>query len=77
MNHKNVLLFGGGVLLFLATFCNGQGHGHGHGDGRAIPVTIWTDEFEVFAEHPFVVAGEPAAFVTNVTELKTIAPLTE
>lgn len=82
MNHKNVLLFGGGVLLFLATLCHGQGHGHdhgahGHGDERAIPFTVWTDEFEVFAEHPFVVAGEPAAFVTHVTELKTFAPRTE
>jgi cobalt-zinc-cadmium efflux system membrane fusion protein len=49
-------------------------HGHGHGDERAIPFTVWTDTFEVFAEHPFVVVGTPAAFVTHVTELKTFAP---
>ncbi len=69
------------ALLFLLPICSAQDHGHdhgahGHGDGRAIPFTVWTDVFEVFAEHPFVVVGTPAAFVTHVTDLKTFAPRT-
>ena len=82
MSHKNVVLPGSLILLFLTTLCHAQGHGHdhgahGHGDERAIPFTVWTDEFEIFAEHPYVVAGAPAPFVTHVTELKTFAPRTE
>ncbi|MHC4542841.1 MAG: hypothetical protein ACYS74_24215, partial [Planctomycetota bacterium] len=83
MNPKNTLLPGCLALLFLMTLCHAQGHGHdhgahghGHGDERAISFTVWTDTFEIFAEHPFLVVGTPAPFVTHVTELKTFAPRT-
>ncbi len=71
------------VLLFFGTFCRAQGdahdhgsHGHAHGDERSIAFTVWTDTFEIFAEHPFVVVGQSAPFVTHVTELKTFLPRT-
>ena len=51
--------------------------GHSHGDERAVPMTIWTERFEVFLEHPYVVAGEAAAFVTHVTELASFGPRKE
>ena len=81
VNRKRLFVF---VLLLLVSpsFAEDQGHdhgphGHAHGDERAIPFTVWTDSFEIFAEHPFVVVDTPAAFVTHVTELKTFAPRTE
>jgi len=84
MNQKHTLSLCGLALFVVASWCYGQdhghdhgAHGHAHGDERAIPFTVWTDTFEIFAEHPFLVVGTPAAFVTHVTELKTFAPRTE
>ena len=84
MSRKNTILLSSLALLFLMTLCYAQDHGHDHGasghdhgDERTIPFTVWTDTFEIFAEHPFVVVGTPAPFVTHVTELKTFAPRTQ
>ncbi|MFC1765138.1 efflux RND transporter periplasmic adaptor subunit [Planctomycetota bacterium] len=51
-----------------------DGHGHGHGDTVAIPVTVWTDRYEVFAEYPPLVKKTPATFVTHITVLDGFAP---
>ena len=51
------------------------GHGHGHGDD-AIRITLWDDRFEVFAEHPPIVAGTPTEFVVHLTRLADGAPRT-
>lgn len=84
MNQKHIQSLCGLVLLMAASSGSGQdhghnhgAHGHAHGDERAIPFTVWTDTFEIFAEHPFLVVDQPAAFVTHVTELETFAPRTE
>jgi membrane fusion protein, heavy metal efflux system len=77
MNTKSIRRLGCMALLFTLPLCSAQDHGHGHGDERAIPFTVWTDTFEIFAEHPFVVVGTPAPFVTHITELNTFAPRTE
>jgi cobalt-zinc-cadmium efflux system membrane fusion protein len=60
-----------------------ESHGHGHGDahghgggGRSVQFTVWTDKLEVFAEHPLVVAGEAAPFVTHVSYMQTGKPRT-
>lgn len=58
----------------------GEGHGahasHGHGgdEGKTAQITVWTDSYEIFLEHPYLVVNEPAAFVTHVTDMKTLQP---
>ena len=49
--------------------------GHAHGSGQAI--TVWGDRFEVFIEHPPIVAETPAEFVTHVSDLVTFEPRRE
>ena len=49
--------------------------GHAHGE-NAIRITQWDDRYEVFAEHPPIVAGEPTEFVVHLTRLADGAPRT-
>jgi cobalt-zinc-cadmium efflux system membrane fusion protein len=37
-------------------------------------ITAWTDRFEVFLEHPPLVAGAPTSLAFHVTDLKTFGP---
>ncbi len=67
------------LALFLLCGC---GHDHPPVAARkdelkTVQVTVWADRFEVFLEHPPVVAGMPAAFVTHLTDLKTFEPRRE
>ncbi|HKS17408.1 MAG TPA: hypothetical protein VJU16_08860, partial [Planctomycetota bacterium] len=39
--------------------------------------TVWTDRHEIFVEHPPLIAGEPAVFVTHVTDLESLEPRRE
>jgi len=79
MSHQTLQKLTFLALWITPAFCFAQGHGHdhGHGDERAIAFTVWTDTFEIFAEHPFAVAKTPVPFVTHVTELKTFLPRTQ
>ena len=82
MNHQRMQQIGFVAVCMTAAFCHAQGHGHdhgagGHGEGRAIAFTVWTETFEIFAEHPFAVAGTPVPYVTHVTDLNTYLPRTE
>jgi cobalt-zinc-cadmium efflux system membrane fusion protein len=50
------------------------GRGHSHPpppppEKEMVQRTVWTDRHEIFIEHPPLVAGEPATFVTHVSEL--------
>lgn len=40
-------------------------------------VTVWGERFEIFLEHKAVIARRPTAFVTHVTDLKTLHPRRE
>ncbi len=51
-----------------------SGHGHGDSDEKSSQVTVWTDRFEVFLEHVFIVANTPTKFVTHVTDRVTLEP---
>ncbi|MHC4478581.1 MAG: hypothetical protein ACYTEL_23335 [Planctomycetota bacterium] len=52
-----------------------HGHAHdNHGLQESSQVTVWSRRFEVFLEHPFVVAGTPAEFVTHVTDRVALKP---
>jgi len=56
-------------------------HGHdAHGPEhpeQMSQITVWSDRYEVFAEHPALVAGEPATFITHITDLQTLEPRRE
>jgi membrane fusion protein, heavy metal efflux system len=48
-------------------------HGHEH-EPTTAQITVWTDRYEVFAEHLAPVAGRPTTFITHVTDLVSLAP---
>ncbi len=52
-------------------------HGHAHGEGNSTQITVWDDRFEIFLEHPAVVVGVPADFVTHVSYLESGEPRKE
>ena len=49
---------------------------HGHGSG--IVTTVWSEDVEIFAEHPAMIAGqESAPWAIHVTRIDDYHPLTE
>jgi cobalt-zinc-cadmium efflux system membrane fusion protein len=61
-----------------------QTHGHDHANGggheheeRTAQITVWTDRYEVFAEHKTPVVNAPAKFITHITDQKTWEPRTQ
>lgn len=52
-------------------------HGHEHGEPKTAQLTVWTDRYEVFAEHRAPVAGKATTFITHVTDLRTLEPRRE
>ncbi|MDI6451801.1 efflux RND transporter periplasmic adaptor subunit [Anaerobaca lacustris] len=70
---------GGDLAAVAATAEDAHDHaagGHAHGDAKTSQITVWGARFEVFLEHPYLVAGEPAGFVTHVSDLTTGEPRT-
>ena len=57
----------------------GEEHTHlvGSEDQPNLGVTVWTDEFELFMEHPPLRAEIPANFAIHLTELEGSKPVTE
>lgn len=51
-------------------------HNHEH-EEKTAQITVWTDRYEVFAEHTAAVVNKPTRFITHVTDLKTAEPHTE
>lgn len=67
-------------VLVIGTGCRPaiDGHGHDHdGEPRMAQITVWTDRYEVFAEHRAAVAAQATRFITHVTELGTAEPRRE
>lgn len=68
------------LLLFACT----QAHDHPHGapgepeaeETPARPVTVWSPEHEIFAEHDLPLPSVPAAYAVHVTQLRDGAPQT-
>jgi cobalt-zinc-cadmium efflux system membrane fusion protein len=91
--HTNLLRFAAVVAaagMLLAACNRTPQHGHSHGDGghahgngdhaheeKTAQITVWTNGFEIFAEHKAPVAGKPTTFVTHVTNLETTEPRRE
>ncbi len=51
-------------------------HHHAQADGQTAQITVWDNRLEIFLEHPFLVAGVGAEFVTHVSFLDTGQPRT-
>lgn len=49
-------------------------HDHDHGESKTAQITVWTNGYEIFAEHQAPVVNEPVQFVTHVTDLQTFEP---
>lgn len=74
-------------MLIAGTACNrSKPAGHSHGGGEDHPheheektaqISIWTDRYEVFAEHKPPVAGKPVTFITHITDLQSLEPRRE
>jgi cobalt-zinc-cadmium efflux system membrane fusion protein len=52
----------------------GSDHAHEHEDEKSSQVTVWGDRFEIYIEHPFIVANTPTKFITHVSDLVTLEP---
>ena len=46
-----------------------------HDQQNSSKVTVWDDRFEIFMEHPFVIANSPTGFVTHITDRVLLQPL--
>jgi RND family efflux transporter MFP subunit len=70
-------------LLGLALSGCHRGHDHSHEsedhhhEDKTAQITVWSDRFEVFAEHRLVPANVATKFVTHVTDLRTLEPRRE
>lgn len=51
-------------------------HDHEHEETTG-QITVWTDRYEVFAEHKAPVVNKPTKFITHVTDLRTAEPRTQ
>lgn len=49
------------------------GHDHEH-EEKTAQISVWTDRYEVFAEHKPPAAGQPTTFTTHLTDLRTFEP---
>ena len=49
---------------------------HDHPD-QASQITVWTEQFEIFLEHPPILARTPVEFVTHVSIIETAGPSDE
>lgn len=69
--------------------CDRLGSGHSHGGGktdehaghehdeRTAQITVWTNGYEVFAEHKAPVVNKATTFITHITDLETLEPRRE
>ena len=72
------------AVAALVSGCGDSHSGHGHGAGtdqdhepKTAQISVWTNGYEIFAEHQAPVVNEPVQFVTHVTDLQTFAPRRE
>jgi len=82
--HKTLnLVVLGAILCTVGCKRNGsRGHDHGGGNGheheeKTAQITVWTDRYEVFAEHKAPVVNKPTRFITHISDLRTGEPRTQ
>ncbi|HKS36434.1 MAG TPA: efflux RND transporter periplasmic adaptor subunit [Verrucomicrobiae bacterium] len=69
-------LVAGLIALTLAGCKRSAGNDHEH-DDKTAQITVWTNGYEIFAEHRAPVVGKPMTFVIHVTDLETLEPRRE
>lgn len=76
---KKLLLVLCGITVCFAVGCRDapNDHDHEHGEPKTAQITVWTEDYEVFAEHRAPVAGKATTFATHVTDLRTHEPRRE
>ena len=47
---------------------------HHEDEEKTVVVTHFSDRFEIFLEHLYVVANSPTRFITHITDLETLQP---
>ena len=77
---KRILLVVLAACLVVSTACR-RSHDHANGDGheheeKTAQITVWTDRYEIFAEHKAPVVSKPARFITHVSDVRTGEPRT-
>jgi cobalt-zinc-cadmium efflux system membrane fusion protein len=88
MRHALLLasLFGGACSENPDSYSHSDDHpkghdhhaeGHGHGDGPVSIMTLWSDEFELFAESHGAEVGKPVSMLIHLTVLDGFLPLTD
>ena len=43
-------------------------------EAKTAQITVWSDRYEIFAEHQPPAVGTPTTFITHVTDLRTLEP---
>src|SRR5688500_9225337 len=69
-------------LLMLLVGCKKSdqtaSHGHSHAgeavEEKTAQITVWSDRFEIFAEHKAPIENKPTRFITHVTDIKSGEP---
>lgn len=76
MNRFTILIF---YLLFLVLFsgCQNNNNQIAEIEREAVSVTLWTDNTELFMEHPPLVVGQEAAFAVHLSNMKDFKPVIE
>lgn len=70
------------ALVLVAACKRGASHSASHGDEqhahdhepKTAQITVWTDQYEIFAEHTPPVVNKPSTFITHVTHLQSREP---
>ncbi|KPK55310.1 MAG: hypothetical protein AMS22_04805 [Thiotrichales bacterium SG8_50] len=62
------------TLAPAASAASSDSHDHVHGEGGSAQVTVWSERFEIFLEHPLIAVNKPTQFVTHITDLVTLEP---
>jgi membrane fusion protein, heavy metal efflux system len=63
-------------MVFLPGCDHGHHHSHDHDEDEVLAqITVWSGRHEVFAEHPPLISGVPALFLTHITDLQSLEPV--
>jgi len=82
---RNILIYGFFSTVATAALLAGCKPGPDHATGadaheheeKTAQISVWTDSYEVFAEHQAPVAQKITTFITHVTDLNTLEPRRE
>jgi membrane fusion protein, heavy metal efflux system len=65
------------LCALLTVSCGRVGGSAEEAEEKTAQVTVWSERFEMFLEHRFIVANSPTTFITHVSDLMTLEPRRE